>query len=436
MKAFAGATTFYAIALLSHQQPKSKPFNPPLIFIPKLSVSFPPPYSSSAIRKWACSHYSRRKAFKVKAKTKTGAEADKDDEKKLVRVKILLQQECMFGEQFSVVGTGEGLGSWDPQAAIPMNWSPGHLWTTPLLDIPVGKRIYFKFILTDKLGEIQWQPGPDRIFETWETTATIVVSEDWDSFHPQTITEEATEDEFDETKAETQDPIGGGTAEVLVPGTDEEGGGEVISGVPVLVPGLTKAFHADCSVEEDVGNDRNSLVSVMVAGPNAQKEEEEEEEEEEDSSYVEDAVDTPTNHRSLVLEEEEEEEEEDSSYVEDAVDTPTNHRSLVLEEEEEENSSYFEDAVDTLTNNRSLVHEEAKTSSSAEMSVASEEEASIATELIENGDHAASSELNCNEGEHLNSGNGQSDTSVLQNDFDWGRKALSKLIWSLGLKDQ
>jgi hypothetical protein len=352
MKAFAGATTFYAIALLSHQQPKSKPFNPPLIFIPKLSVSFPPPYSSSAIRKWACSHYSRRKAFKVKAKTKTGAEADKDDEKKLVRVKILLQQECMFGEQFSVVGTGEGLGSWDPQAAIPMNWSPGHLWTTPLLDIPVGKRIYFKFILTDKLGEIQWQPGPDRIFETWETTATIVVSEDWDSFHPQTITEEATEAEFDETKAETQDPIGGGTAEVLVPGTDEEGGGEVISGVPVLVPGLTKAFHADCSVEEDVGNDRNSLVSVMVAGPNAQKEEEEEEEE-----------------------------EEDSSYVEDAVDTPTNHRSLVLEEEEEENSSYFEDAVDTLTNNRSLVHEEAKTSSSAEMSVASEEEASIATEV-------------------------------------------------------
>jgi len=407
MKAFAGATTFYAIALLSHQQPKSKPFNPRLVFIPKLSVSFPPPYSSSAIRKWACSHYSRRKAFKVKAKTKTGAEADKDDEKKLVRVKILLQQECMFGEQFSVVGTGEGLGSWDPQAAIPMNWSPGHLWTTPLLDIPVGKRIYFKFILTDKLGEIQWQPGPDRIFETWETTATIVVSEDWDSFHPQTITEEATEDEFDETKAETQDPIGGGTAEVLVPGTDEEGGGEVISGVPVLVPGLTKAFHADCSVEEDVGSDRNSLVSVMVAGPNAQKEEEEEEEE-----------------------------EEDSSYVEDAVDTPTNHRSLVLEEEEEENSSYFEDAVDTLTNNRSLVHEEAKTSSSAEMSVASEEEASIATELIENGDHAASSELNCNEGELLNSGNGQSDTSVLQNDFDWGRKALSKLIWSLGLKDQ
>lgn len=401
MNAFAGATTFYAIAPLAQQQPKYKPFNPPLIFVPKLLVS-PPPYSSSAIRKWVCSHYSKSKEFKVKAKAR--AEADKEDEKKLVRVKILLHKECMFGEQFSVVGTGECLGSWDAQAAIPMNWSPGHLWTTPLLDIPVGKRIYFKFILTNKLGEIQWQPGPDRIFETWETTATIVVSEDWDSFHPQTISEEATEGEFAKTMTETLDPIGDGTAEVLVPGTDEKGGGgEVISGVPVLVPGLTKAFYADFSVEEDVGSDRNSLVSVMVPEPNA---EEEEEEEEENSSYVEDAINMPTNHESLVKEEE----EENSSYVDDAVDTPTNHRSLVDEEEE--------------------------TSSSAEMSVANEEESSIATELIENGDHAASSELNCNEEELLNSENGKSGNSVLQNDFDWGRKALSKLIWSLGLKDE
>lgn len=418
MKAFAGATTFYAIAPLAKQEPKYKPFNPLLIFIPKLLVS-PPPHSSSAIRKWTCSHYSKSKGFKIKAKAR--AEADKKDEKKFVQVKILLQKECMFGEQFSVVGTNECLGSWDPQAAIPMIWSSGHLWTTPLLDIPVGKRIYFKFILTNKLGEIQWQPGPDRIFETWDTTATIVVSEDWDSFHPQTITEEATEGEFAETMIETLNPIGDGTAEVLVPGTDEKGGGEVISGVPVLVPGLTKAFHADCSVEEDVGSDRNSLVSVIVPEPNAEEEEEE------------DAINMLTNHKSLVKEEEEEE-EDNSSYLEDAVDRPTNHISLV--DEEEDSSSYVDDAVDTPTNHRSLVDEEEETSSSAEMSVANEEESSIATELIENGDHAASSELNCNEEELLNSGNGKSDISVLQNDFDWGRKALSKLIWSLGLKDE
>lgn len=434
MKAFAGATTFYAIAPLAKQQPKYKPFNPLLIFIPKLVVS--PPHSSSAIRKWTCSHYSKSKGFKIKAKAR--AEADKEDEKKFVQVKILLQKECMFGEKFSVVGTNECLGSWDPQAAVPMIWSPGHLWTTPLLDIPVGKRIYFKFILTNKLGEIQWQPGPDRIFETWDTTATIVVSEDWDSFHPQTITEEATEGEFAETMIETLDPIGDGTAEVLVSGTDEKGGGEVISGVPVLVPGLTKAFHADCSVEEDVGSDRNSLVSVMVPEPNAEEEEEEDEEEEEEdeeeenSSYVEDAINMPTGHKSLVKEEEEE--EDNSSYLEDAVDTPTDHTSLG--DEEEDSSSYVDDAVDTPTNHRSLVDEEEETSTSAEMSVANEEESPIATELIENGDHAASSELNCNEEELLNSGNGKSDISVLQNDFDWGRKALSKLIWSLGLKDE
>jgi len=132
MKAFAGATTYYAIAPLAKQQPKYKPFNPLLIFIPKLVVS--PPHSSSAIRKWTCSHYSKSKGFKIKAKAR--AEADKEDEQKLVQVKILLQKECMFGEKFSVVGSNECLGSWDPQAAIPMIWSPGHLWTTPLLVIP------------------------------------------------------------------------------------------------------------------------------------------------------------------------------------------------------------------------------------------------------------------------------------------------------------
>ena len=152
------------------------------------------------------------------------------------------------------------------------------------------------------------------MFETWETNATIVISEDWDTFHPQTVTKEGTGDEFAETMAEVQVPYGDGTAEVLLPGSEEgskevingvlvlvpgsdEGGEYVISGILVLVPGLTKAFHADCLAEEDVGSDRNPLLSLMVAEPNAKKEEEE------SSSYVEDVVDTPTNHRSLVHEE-------------------------------------------------------------------------------------------------------------------------------------
>lgn len=50
--------------------------------------------------------------------------------------------------------------------------------------------IQFKFILRDIAGRISWQPGPDRIIQTWETKNTISVSEDWDTAESHKITEE------------------------------------------------------------------------------------------------------------------------------------------------------------------------------------------------------------------------------------------------------
>lgn len=57
-------------------------------------------------------------------------------------------------------------------------------------DVPAGKRIQFKFILKGLSGDISWQPGPDRSLQTWETTKTIVISEDWDNAGCQKVTEE------------------------------------------------------------------------------------------------------------------------------------------------------------------------------------------------------------------------------------------------------
>ena len=57
-------------------------------------------------------------------------------------------------------------------------------------DIPIGKAIHFKFILKGRTGNIFWQPGPDRIFQTWETRSTITVCEDWDNAQLQKIIEE------------------------------------------------------------------------------------------------------------------------------------------------------------------------------------------------------------------------------------------------------
>ncbi|KAJ8747208.1 hypothetical protein K2173_008438 [Erythroxylum novogranatense] len=108
---------------------------------------------------------------------------------KTARVKFLLQKECSFGEQFLIVGDDPMLGLWDPTKAIPMNWSDGHYWTIEL-DVPTAKVVQFKFVLRGITGSIIWQPGPDRVLQTWETDNTIVVLEDWEAPEDQKITEE------------------------------------------------------------------------------------------------------------------------------------------------------------------------------------------------------------------------------------------------------
>ncbi|KAH0638316.1 hypothetical protein KY290_035607 [Solanum tuberosum] len=107
-----------------------------------------------------------------------------------VRVKFQLNKECSFGQHFYLVGDDPMLGLWDPSNAVPLEWSEGHVWNVEL-DIPSGKTISYKFIMTVDDETILWQQGPDRIIQTWETKKTITVSEDWDNAELQTIVEEA-----------------------------------------------------------------------------------------------------------------------------------------------------------------------------------------------------------------------------------------------------
>jgi len=59
-------------------------------------------------------------------------------------------------------------------------------------DMPAGKSILYKFILKGKEGDISWQPGSDRVIQTWETMNRIIVLEDWENAELQKIIEEDT----------------------------------------------------------------------------------------------------------------------------------------------------------------------------------------------------------------------------------------------------
>ncbi|KAM6574282.1 hypothetical protein CsatA_022609 [Cannabis sativa] len=130
----------------------------------------------------------------ISPKTQVDLEAENVQAKgryqsKTARVIFKLQKECMFGEHFFIVGDDPIFGLWDPESAIPLNWSDGHAWIVEL-DIPIGKSIHFKFILKDSNGEVLWQPGPDRVFQTWETKNAITVYEDWENTELQIVAEE------------------------------------------------------------------------------------------------------------------------------------------------------------------------------------------------------------------------------------------------------
>ncbi|KAG6435759.1 hypothetical protein SASPL_100634 [Salvia splendens] len=111
------------------------------------------------------------------------------DQPKTVRVRFKLHKQCAFGQQFLVVGDDPNLGLWDPSEGVPLNWSEGHVWTAEV-DVPCGKVISYKFVLEEMAGAVMWQPGPDRVLETWDTDKTIAVSEDWDSPDFQSVVEE------------------------------------------------------------------------------------------------------------------------------------------------------------------------------------------------------------------------------------------------------
>ncbi|CAN7113395.1 unnamed protein product [Brassica rapa subsp. narinosa] len=108
-----------------------------------------------------------------------------------VRVRFQLRKECVFGEHFFILGDHPvfGGGLWDPENALPLNWSDGHVWTLDL-HLPVGRLVEFKFILKAQTGEILWQPGPNRAIETWETSKTIRICEDWENADLQMMREE------------------------------------------------------------------------------------------------------------------------------------------------------------------------------------------------------------------------------------------------------
>lgn len=117
-------------------------------------------------------------------------------------------------------------------------------------DIPVGKSIQYKFILKGSTGNIVWQPGPDRILQTWDTNNKISVSEDWENPQLQVLIEE--EPNSDE---EPQPTI---NSEILIIGESSAAADSAISN-PTMKPLQDKRM--DILSKQDIGVGENGFGS-------------------------------------------------------------------------------------------------------------------------------------------------------------------------------
>jgi hypothetical protein len=137
-----------------------------------------------------------------------------------VKVKFELQRECHFGQQFKVVGGDCQFGDWDPSAAVPLNWSEGHLWTVEV-DVPEGKKFEYKYVLSGQEGEVDWQPGLNHVLEVAAGAGSLVVSEPWEESQPEPTAElevQPAEPEVQSAESDTRDwETVSGDAEVSTP---------------------------------------------------------------------------------------------------------------------------------------------------------------------------------------------------------------------------
>ncbi|XP_043697868.1 uncharacterized protein LOC122648708 [Telopea speciosissima] len=198
------------------------------------SLSFPLQFK--AIESVASSCFSSE----AKVSWETVDDQSQASQSKTVHVKFQLQKECMFGQRFLLVGDDSVFGLWDPSNAIPLEWSDGHIWTVEL-DLPVGKSVQFKFLLEGITGEVVWQPGADRLLQTWETKNTIIVSEDWENADIQKVTEEPMINPIMEPVA--------------------------TKGVDNVNEGLTVVENICCPKEEPMGSASSELIASEYTNP-------------------------------------------------------------------------------------------------------------------------------------------------------------------------
>ena len=94
-----------------------------------------------------------------------------------VKVKFELHKECHYGQQFNVVGSDPQLGDWEPSAALPLNWTEGHVWTTEVVSCDCHSFEIYVVDTENLLHSLSGDQSPPLYqSSSWELKCAILVS--------------------------------------------------------------------------------------------------------------------------------------------------------------------------------------------------------------------------------------------------------------------
>lgn len=337
---------------------------------------------------------------------------------KTVRVKFKLLKECAFGQKFLIVGDDSMFGSWDPSEGVPLNWSDGHVWTAEL-EFPTDKTVKYKVILQENAGTILWQPGPDRVLETWDTEKIITVSEHWDNPELRDVVEE--------------DLAAAGLNEEPLPDSDLSLVSENPSSTALLDDRRTTTLLDDhrTDLDKEGGASSNGYSNLEDKKPSAPMVAENIAEplEEQDSS-TDDELSNLIHVNSSSLKQE--------IMVDEGIPVLVPGLISMPPEETEEPSPDEEDGISIETNSSSGSDEVEITTPEPEIQKIDEEKVTVLKnqynaispqrirETIEEKEMIGKSK------EHY--GRVQLENSVLESDVQWGRRTLQKFLATLGFQ--
>jgi len=84
----------------------------------------------------------------------------------LIQCKFQIRKQITFGEELRLVGSHAGMGAWDLNKSLTLNWGEGDVWTTDDVELPVdGVFIYKYAVVPAGTPEqvLEWQEGNNQV---------------------------------------------------------------------------------------------------------------------------------------------------------------------------------------------------------------------------------------------------------------------------------